>query len=106
MCVEPEFRIISTERRPRAGRSGASLMELLIAVGLTALAASTILILSFSTGRSLAEMVNYIDLDHYNRVTLDNLTRDLRQVSYLTSFSPTAIAFTDKDGTPLSYVYT
>jgi hypothetical protein len=106
MFVEAEFRITSTERRLRANRSGVSIMELLVALGLTAIAATAILILSFSTGRSLAEMVNYIDLDHYNRVALDNLTRDLRQVSYITSFSPTAVTFADKDGTPLSYVYT
>jgi len=82
-----------------------TVLELVFAVGLTGIAATALLILSVSTGRSLAEMVNYVDLDHYNRVALDKLTRDLRQVRYLDSLSTTAITFIDKDGTPLSYVY-
>jgi hypothetical protein len=80
-------------------------MELVFGVALTALAATALLILSSSTGRSLAEMVNYVDLDHYNRVALDKLTRDLRQVRFLTSLSSNSVTCMDKDGTALSYVY-
>src|ERR1051325_5082499 len=105
MFAAPEFKTTSIEDRKRANCSGISLLEMVFAMGLTGIAATALLILAVSTGRSLAEMVNYVDLDHYNRVALDNMTRDLRQVSYLDSLSTTAITFIDKDGTPLSYVY-
>jgi hypothetical protein len=86
-------------------RSGMTLMELVIGVLLTTLAATALLILSSNTGRCLAELTNYVDLDHYNRVALDTMTRDLRQVRYMTSFSSNAVTCVDKDGGQLSYVY-
>jgi hypothetical protein len=105
MFAALDFKITSTKRGVRATASGMTLAEVVIAVALAAMAATTLLILSASTGRSLAEMFNYVDLDHVNRVALDNMTKELRQVTYITSFSPTAISFMDKDGTPLSFVY-
>ena len=105
MFAALEFKTTSIERQRRAHCSGVTLVELVIAVGLSALAATALLILSVSTGRSLAEMVNYVDLDHYNRVALDSLTRELRQVRDINSFSVNSMTFTDKDGAPLSYVY-
>lgn len=50
-------------------------------------------------------MVNYVDLDHYNRIALDRMTREIRQVRALTSFSKTSLVFEDYDGTKLRYEY-
>ena len=85
--------------------AGVTLVEMVIATALVSLVISGLLILSTSTGRSLAEMVNYVDLDHYNRVALDKMTREIRQVRALTSFSPTLLVFEDHDGTPIKYEY-
>ena len=74
-------------------------------VAMTAMLTTALLILSSSTGRSLAEMVNYVDLDHYNRLALDNMTRELRQVRDLTSYSIISVTCTDKDGLDLNYTY-
>src|SRR5262245_12571540 len=105
MFAAPEFKITSTsQRRPRP-RRGFTLAELVIAVGMTAMITTALLILSASTGRSLAEMVNYVDLDHYNRVALDSLTRELRQVRYLTTYNSNSFTFSDKDGIDLTYTY-
>jgi len=82
-----------------------TLTELLISMGLAGVVASGILILSVSTGRSLADLFYYVDLDHANRIALDSLTRELRQVSYLTAFSSNSISFVDWDGGSLSLVY-
>jgi hypothetical protein len=90
-------------RQSRA--SGVTLMELLMAIGVMSMLGVVILILAVSTGRSFAEMVNYVDLDHYNRVALDMMTRDIRQVQYLKSFSSNSMTFIDKDGQPLQYDY-
>jgi hypothetical protein len=86
-------------------RAGITLMEMVIAVALTTMVGTALLILSSSTGRCLAEMVNYVDLDHENRVALDNLTRELRQVRFLTSYSSSSVTCSDKDGGELRYVY-
>jgi hypothetical protein len=88
-----------------ARNAGLSLMELLMAIAVMGLLGVVMLILAVSTGRSFAEMVNYVDLDHYNRVALDMMTRDLRQVQYLQSFGSNTMTFIDKDGTALQYEY-
>jgi hypothetical protein len=80
-------------------------MELLMAMAVMSMLGVVILILAVSTGRSFAEMVNYVDLDHYNRVALDMMTRDLRQVQYLQNFGSNSLTFVDKDGLPLQYEY-
>src|SRR6185436_14357189 len=106
MFAALECKTTSIKRQRRFHqRSGLSLVELVIGVGLTGIAATALLILSSSTGRSLAELANYVDLDHYNRVALDNLTRELRQVRYLNTYSSNSVTCTDKDGSQLSYVY-
>ena len=96
---------MSIERRARRDRSGFTLTEVLISAGLAGLVATAMLILSVSTGRSLAELFNYVDLDHENRIALDSLTRELRQVHYITAYSSNSVSFVDKDGLALSYVY-
>ena len=80
-------------------------MELVVSLALGAMAGSAVLILSAHTSRSFVDMVNYVDLDHANRIALDTMSRELRQVTELTSFSSTALTFTDKDGQPLTYQY-
>src|SRR6266545_5465163 len=95
----------TTSTRRRKNCAGLSLMELVVSLCLGVMASAAVLILSAHTGRSFVEMVNYVDLDHSNRIALDTMTRELRQVEQLTSFSSTALTFADKDGIPLSYVY-
>lgn len=79
--------------------------EVVISMGLAGIVASTMLVLSVSTGRSLVELFNYVDLDHENRIALDSLTRELRQVNYITAYATNAVSFVDKDGASLRYVY-
>jgi hypothetical protein len=50
-------------------------------------------------------MVNYVDLDHYNRVALDIMSRDVRQVRYLQSYTSNSLVFVDKDNQTLQYSY-
>jgi Tfp pilus assembly protein PilW len=79
--------------------------EFLMALGLTGIVMLVIVTLSVSTGRSLAEMFNYVDLDHSNRIAIDVMSRDLRQVRYLSAYNTNALSFVDKDLTTLSYIY-
>jgi hypothetical protein len=77
------------------------MMALAIASILTLSVAS----LSFYSGRSFAALANYVDLDHRSRVTLDTMSRDIRQANRLTSFTQTSLSFEDYDGGTLSFVY-
>ena len=105
MFASPGFKTISTNRGRPACRAGLSLFELIISLGLTGLVLVVIVTLAVSTGRSLAEMFNYVDLDHSNRIAIDVMSRDLRQVRYLSSYGTNAVSFVDKDLTTLRYVY-
>lgn len=94
-----------TSKRARAQRSGVTLTEYVIAAGLSGIVASALLILAVSTGRSIAEMMNYVDLDHANRVALDTMTREIRQVQTITSLSTNAVTFVDRNGATVAYKY-
>jgi hypothetical protein len=105
MFAKPACKTMCTRCRHSVSGAAFSLMELVFAVCLGVLAGTGILILSVHSGRSIADMVSYVDLDHGNRVAMDRLSKELRQVSQMTSFSPNAVSFIDKDGKPLSYIY-
>jgi hypothetical protein len=77
----------------------------MVALGIVSLFAIAIVGLSVSTGRSFAEISNYVELDHFNRVALDHLNRDIRQVDYLTTFETNRLRFMDYDGQPVIFEY-
>ena len=85
--------------------SGLTLVELMVAIAVTSLIVVVMLILAVSTGRSFVEMVNYVDLDHNNRMAMDIMTRDLRQVRGLETLTSNSLSFFDKDGQLLQYSY-
>lgn len=105
MLPRVESKITSTDPRGRLARAGVSLAEFVIAMGVTAIVALALVAISVTTGRSLSEMFNYIDLDHYNRIALDTMTRDLRQVRFLSSYQTNAVSFIDQYSNTLSFVY-
>lgn len=106
MFAKLEFGITSTDRRISTRRcAGLTFVELLVTVGLVSLFATTIVGLSVSTTRSFAEISNYVELDHFNRVALDHLNRDIRQVNYLMTFETNRLTFMDNDGQPVVFEY-
>jgi hypothetical protein len=86
-------------------RSGISLIEFMFVMVLTILFTTVIVSVSLTTGRSFAEIVNYVDLDRSNRTAMDNLSRDIRQTKFLCGFSSNQLDFMDKDGILVSYQY-
>jgi hypothetical protein len=72
-------------------------------LGLTLLAG--IATLFCYTNRSFASLTNYLDLDQKTQVALDKMSREVRQVKKLTSFSSTNLTFQDYDLGTLQYVY-
>jgi len=77
----------------------------MVAVALTSIFMTVMVSISLSTGRSFAEIVNYVDLDHINRLAIDNLSREIRQVKFLTSFDPARLTFVDNDNQQLTYEF-
>jgi len=82
-----------------------TLVEALIVMAIASIFITVMVSMSLTTGRSFAEIVNYVDLDHNNRLALDNLSREIRQVSFLSSFDPASVTFMDNDGQPVTYQY-
>src|SRR5262244_2869310 len=105
MSASPGFKTTSTNWGRRACRAGLSLFELILSLGLAGIVLLVLVAITVATGRSLAEFFNYVDLDHSNRIAIDVMSRDLRQVRYLSSYSTNAVSFVDKDLTTISYVY-
>src|SRR3954469_8771240 len=95
-----ECRITSTKTE-----SGATLMEYVVAVGVGALLVGAVCAFSLFTGRSLATFSAFSDADLANRTAVDQMTKDFRGVTSLTSYSTNVLNFVNGDGTPLIYVY-
>lgn len=86
-------------------RSGATLTETLMAIGVAGLLMAVLASLSMYCGKSLLAMLNYADLNDRNRIAVDTMTRDLRECNRVLSTTATRLDIEDSDGTTISYVY-
>lgn len=89
----------------RQSQAGLTLVEVVIALGVSGVVLLVLVALSVNSGRSLAEMVNYVDLDHHNRIALDVMTRDLRQMRFLSDYQTNSVSFVDEAGRTLFLGY-
>jgi Tfp pilus assembly protein PilW len=78
---------------------------MVVAMALVSIVVGAVMAISLSSGRSFAEIMNYIDLDRDNRVAVDKLTRDVRQMAFLSAIETNALNFVDMNGTPVRYEY-
>jgi hypothetical protein len=85
--------------------SGSSLVEAMIAIGVTGLLMLVLANVSMLSGRMFVAFVNYVDLDDSNRLAMDTLTRDLRECQRVVSCSATQLQIEDPDGFIVSYVF-
>ena len=74
-------------------RSGATLAETMVAMGLGSIVLVAILAISLFSARSYAALVNYVDLDNFSRSALDEMTSEIRQADFLVSGSATSMRF-------------
>jgi len=93
-----------TDRGARS-QAGLSLIELLVALAVSALVASAVASFFLYTAKSFAGMFNYTDLEQYSQKALDTMTRDIRQATELTAFTTNKLTFRDFDGNPLVFEY-
>jgi prepilin-type N-terminal cleavage/methylation domain-containing protein len=109
-----------TRKHNEVGCAGMTLVELLIAIGISGLIFVAVGMMIFFSGRSYAALANYVDLDNKSRLALDLMSKEIRQVDGVTD-SGTAtlpggqvvtnrivLSGKETDGTPytISYNYT
>jgi hypothetical protein len=97
------LRASTTLRRRRY--TGFTLLETTVAMGVASLMFAGIAAFTVYTARSFVALGNYADLDQASRNSLDVLTRDIRESSALTGFSPNQLTLTAEDNQPLVYQY-
>jgi prepilin-type N-terminal cleavage/methylation domain-containing protein len=91
-----------TERRRRAGFT---LIELMIATGISLVVATAIGLLAFFSSRSFVAMTNYMEMAQYSRLALDKMSLEIRQAGRLTAYATNSITFQDVNGNPLRFTY-
>jgi prepilin-type N-terminal cleavage/methylation domain-containing protein len=84
-------------------RSGLSLMEMMVAMGVGSVLLMVMGTFAMWSGRSFAALANYAELDNASRNALDVMTRDIREVKSLSTYSTNELKFVDADG--ISFLY-
>jgi Tfp pilus assembly protein PilW len=96
-----DYRTTSIKRRS----GGFTLVEMMIATGITSLLLLVLAAFSSYSTRSCASLANYSDLELQSRMALDRMSQQIRQTRGLKSFSETSLVFKDSDGSSLEFVY-
>ena len=84
---------------------GMTLVEAIVAVGISSIALAALAAFCFYSARSFAAIGNYVDLDNTSRKAVDLMTKEIRQTGGLTDYQTNALTFADYDGQPLRYIY-
>src|SRR5262245_33351909 len=111
---------ITSRPNHRARRACMTLVEMLIAIGISGLVFLAVGMMIFFSGRSYAALANYVDLDNKSRKALDQMSKEIRQVDAVTAIGTVTLTngnqtVTNKlvlsgkeaDGTPyvITYLY-
>src|SRR6266480_2923363 len=81
-----------TPKRHKVGCAGFTLVELLIAIGISGLIFVAVGMMIFFSGRSYAALANYVDLDNRSRSALDEMSKEIRQVDCVTGSGTTNLS--------------
>jgi type II secretory pathway component PulJ len=95
-----DFKTTSTKRR-----TGFTLVEMAIGLGVGSLVLMILASLSSYTARSFAALANYSDLDRSSRNALDAMSQQIRQTRRLTEGTTNRLVFEDSDGGTLQFFY-
>src|SRR5688572_20271723 len=84
--------ITSRPNHLKARRAGMTLVEMLIAIGISGIVFTAIAMMIFFSGRSYAALANYVDLDNKSRKALDQMSKEIRQVDGVTGIGTSTLA--------------
>ena len=97
--------VTSTKKNGFFGRRAFTLVELQMAIALSALVATGLMGFTYYANRSFAAMANYFDLELRSRRALDRMTRDIREAESLVSHSTNSISLHYDSGADISIDY-
>ena len=100
-----DCKITSTRHRSGLAALGATLVETLMAIGVAGVLMAVLAALMMFTGRSFLAFFNYADLNERNRLTMDTMTRDLRECNRVTACTTSRLDVEDSDGVTIAYAY-
>ncbi|MEP6663197.1 MAG: hypothetical protein ABJC04_05980 [Verrucomicrobiota bacterium] len=104
-----DFKLTSAKSARLRNESALTLVEIMVAMGIGFVILAVIASLTVWSSKSFAAMANYTDLDNASRNALDTLTREIREVqrvnTYTTNASLKEISFIDSVGQPLYLRY-
>src|SRR5436190_7030014 len=83
---------ITSRTRHNARRSGMTLVELLVAIGISGLVFVALGTMIFFSGRSYASLANYVDLDNKSRQALDVMSKEFRQMDGVLSIGTNTLS--------------
>src|SRR6266487_2767209 len=83
---------------------GMTLVETLVALGISSIALAALAAFAFYSARSFAAIGNYVELDNTSRKAVDLMTKEIRQTAALSDYRTNALTFTDYDGKPLLHL--
>jgi len=90
-------------RRPRA--TAFTLIEMMMAMGVSALTLSMVAPFVLYSGKSFAAMANYADMNTTALNAIDRLSKEVRQTQGLTTFATNQIVLDDGTNGPLTYTF-
>ncbi len=90
---------------PRPRRRAFSLMEMLVALGISSILMATLMSLTLFCSRSFVAIGNYMDLNKASLNALDGLTRDIRGAYSLKTFATNQLVFLDVNSNQLTFAW-
>ena len=109
MWPDMEFKIMSSQEtrvdKRRKSRSGMTLFEYVMAVGVGALVVVTLVPISIYTATSLASLANWADMNTASLTAVDQLTTDIRRATEVSSFHSNKVVLEFPTGPSVHYEY-
>jgi hypothetical protein len=90
---------------PKSRIGGFSLVEAVVASGITALLVLVICSFVVFSSHSFAALFNYVSLDDMNRIAMDHITRDVRQSNRVKAATAISLTLEDADMSDIVYNY-
>jgi hypothetical protein len=83
--------------------TGATLVEFIVAGGIGAVLLVIFMSFAIYQGRSFTVLLNMSDMDQINRIALDQMTREIRQVNKLTYYGTNYVELEDYDKVTVTF---
>jgi competence protein ComGF len=89
----------------KKSKSAFTLVEMIVTVATGMIVLTALALVFFFSNRSFASLTNYLDLDQKTQVALDKMSREIRQVNQLSSYTSNQLVFEDYDSGKLMYTF-